>query len=267
MGSLRPIAWQIEELDEVPSTQDVARQLAEEGAPEGTVVVASSQLQGRGRGGRTWSSPRGGLYMSLVLRPPIHPNAQLLSLVGALSVVLGLKSSTGIGSAIRWPNDVVINGRKIAGVIVEANYVGQKLSCAIVGIGVNCNSKPSIKDLPESDATSLTEELHRPIEVTRVRAGILETLQSVYTRWLEGADVVREAEGFIGTLGMRVRVSPKSGAGLTCDAIGLTASGALIVASAGKRVLLNAEDVERLKEIGPADARPRISNSRGGSEQ
>jgi BirA family transcriptional regulator, biotin operon repressor / biotin---[acetyl-CoA-carboxylase] ligase len=253
MGHLRPTAWQLEEMDEVSSTQDVACRLADDGAPEGTVVTAKIQTAGRGRAGRAWHSPLGGLYVSVVLRPPVRPNPQLLSLVGALSVVKGIKSSTGIDSTIRWPNDVLIQGRKVSGVIVDANYSGQTLSFAVLGIGLNCNSKASFAGPGAKSATSLTEELRRSVDIPRVREGILESLQKVYTSWLEGADIIREAESFMGTLGRRVLVKSKSGEEFDCTAVGLDISGGLLVESDGRKTLLRAEDVELLSERGRLD--------------
>ena len=239
--------------------------MADDGALEGTVVVAKVQTAGRGRGGRAWLSPSGGLYMSVVLRPPAHPQPQLLSLVGALSVVKGIKSSTGIDSTIRWPNDVLVGRRKVSGVIVEASFSAQRLSFAVLGIGLNCNSKTPIVGLPTVNATSLMEELHERVDLARIRQGILDSLQSVYTSWLEGMDIVEEMESFMGTLGRRVLVKTTSGVEFTGTALGLDDSGALVMKSEGRRMSFQAEDVERLTEVGESDV-PIASSRYGGSD-
>lgn len=250
MGDLRPAAWHLQEMEEAPSTQDIAFQRADEGASEGTVVVARTQTSGRGRSGRPWASPPGGLYMSIVLRPGNIAQPQLISLLGGLAVVQGIKSSTGISSVIRWPNDVLIRGKKVSGVIVDASYSGQTLSFAILGIGLNCNSEASTLGTPPGGATSLLEELRRPVDVTMVRKGILEALQAVYSSWLHGSDIVRESEGFIGTLGRQVLVKSRSGVELACTALELDNQGGLVVMNEGERIVLRAEEVELLTEVG-----------------
>lgn len=255
MGSLRPATWRLEEMEEVPSTQDVARSLADDGAPEGTVIVAGVQSAGRGRAGRIWSSPKGGLYMSIILRPPNLPNTQLLSLVGTLSVVRGVKSSVGIDSSIRWPNDVLIRGGKVSGIIVESSYSGQTLSAAVLGIGVNCNNRTAIMGHQSMPAASLMEELHGPVDIAQVRGGILDSLQSVYSKWVDGSDIRRDVETFMGTLGRRVLVKTKAGREITCTAVGLDASGALIAKDGLTTMTFHGEDVEHLTELGPSPGR------------
>jgi BirA family biotin operon repressor/biotin-[acetyl-CoA-carboxylase] ligase len=237
---------------EVPSTQDVALQLGDGGAPEGTVVVAQIQTAGRGRSGRAWASPSGGLYMSIILRPETLAQPQLLSLVGALAVVRGIKSSTGIDSEIRWPNDVLILGKKVSGVVVEASYSAQKLSFAVLGVGLNCNIELSTLGSSVGGATSLLEELGRRVDVAKVRQDILDSLQAIYTSWLDGADIIRESEDSVGTLGRQVLVKSKSGIELSCTALELDDYGGLVVLSEGERIVLRGEDIEFLTEIGQA---------------
>lgn len=248
MDHLRPSRWQIQELDETPSTQDAASGLAAEGAPEGTVVVARTQTAGRGRSGRPWASPPGGLYMSVVLRPGQVPRPQLISLVGALAVVRGIKASSGIDSVMRWPNDVLVRGRKVAGVVVEASYSAQVLSSAILGVGLNCNAPLPTPDVQSGKATSLMSELHRPVDEAMVRQSVLEALATTYTAWLEGADIVDESRPFLGTLGKQIVVKSRSGVELSCTATELDDLGGLVVINEGERIVLHAEDVELLTE-------------------
>ena len=246
---MRPAAWRIEELEETSSTQDVALSLATGGAPEGTVVAARTQTAGRGRSGRSWASPAGGIYMSAVLRPGKVPNPQLLSLVGALAVVRGIRASTGIDSRIRWPNDVLVRGRKVAGVAVEASYSGQSLSFIILGVGLNCNSEPQADGIRPGGATSLMNELKRPVDVNQVRQSVLEALAGLYTGWLEGADVISESSESLGTVGRQVIVKSRGGTEILCTALELDSLGGLVVLSEGERIVLRAEDVDTLTEV------------------
>jgi BirA family transcriptional regulator, biotin operon repressor / biotin---[acetyl-CoA-carboxylase] ligase len=246
---VRPAAWRIEELEETPSTQDVALNLAAGCAPEGTVVAAGTQTAGRGRSGRPWASPAGGIYMSAVLRPGKVPNPQLLSLVGALAVVRGIRASTGIDSRIRWPNDVLVRGRKVAGVAVEATYSGQSLSFVILGVGLNCNSEPPAVGIRPGAVTSLMSELKNPVDVNQVRRSVLEALGGLYTGWLEGTDVVGESAEVLGTLGRQVIVKSRGGTEISCTALELDGLGGLVVLSEGERIVLRAEDVDTLTEV------------------
>jgi BirA family biotin operon repressor/biotin-[acetyl-CoA-carboxylase] ligase len=123
---------------EVTSTNDLAREWAGSGAPEGTLVVASSQTKGRGRAGRTWvSGPGAGLWLSLVLRPELaHPSAGLLPVALGFGVVAALRE-LGPACDLKWPNDVLWRGRKLAGLLVESQSRGDRVSLAVAGIGLN----------------------------------------------------------------------------------------------------------------------------------
>src|SRR5262245_53462096 len=129
--------------ESVTSTNDVARLLAVEDAPEGTAVLAKVQTAGRGRQGRTWLSPPGdGLYLSVILRPAIHPaRAGVITLAAAVAVAEILAVDFDIPADIKWPNDVLASGRKISGMLVESATEGSQLQYAIVGIGVNLNHR------------------------------------------------------------------------------------------------------------------------------
>lgn len=130
------------------STMEQAQRLARDGAEEGTLVVAVEQTQGRGRQGRVWHSPPGGLYCSLILQPLLPtPEVPQLSLVAGLAVAGAIRETTKLLPTIRWPNDVLIANRKVAGILVEGNF-----ATAIVGIGVNVLT--DLKALPDT-GTSL----------------------------------------------------------------------------------------------------------------
>jgi BirA family biotin operon repressor/biotin-[acetyl-CoA-carboxylase] ligase len=127
-------------VDECGSTNDVVKGMAESGAPNGLVVIAETQTAGRGRLGRAWYSPRGGVWLSILVKAQELPSfLNCLPLVGALGIVKPLVEKWGLKARVRWPNDVVVGWRKIAGVSVESKSKGNELIYAILGIGINAN--------------------------------------------------------------------------------------------------------------------------------
>ena len=145
--------------EEVPSTNDVALELAENGAPEGTMVIARTQLRGRGRFGREWvSAPGAGFWFSLLLRPRLtHPESALLPTAIGAGVVLALRD-IGLKAFLKWPNDILTRGRKVAGILVEGRYRGLRLDTAVVGIGLNWVSPEGGRRSLGSRATGLAGE-------------------------------------------------------------------------------------------------------------
>ncbi|MFQ5896650.1 MAG: biotin--[acetyl-CoA-carboxylase] ligase [Candidatus Methylomirabilia bacterium] len=178
----------------LPSTQDELRRLAEAGAPEGAVVVADHQTEGRGRQGRSWvDQPGANLLVSLLLRPKI-PVAQVpqLSLLTAVAAQEALAASTGLQIEIRWPNDLEIRRLKVAGILAEASSVGGRVSLVILGIGINVN-QTHFPDLPRK-ATSLALEAGRMLDREALLERLLDALNRWYTRYLrQGFLPVREA--------------------------------------------------------------------------
>lgn len=145
--------WHIHHFDEVASTQDIAADYAFKGEPEGTVVVARAQNAGRGRLGSPWSTYRGNLFLSLILRPSVDPllAGQYSFLVAiALNRALSALVPDGHRVANKWPNDVFVDGKKIAGILLESVLSGQSMSALIIGIGVNIKAAPP-------DRTSLAQ--------------------------------------------------------------------------------------------------------------
>ena len=196
-SGIRRIEWRIINLDEVDSTNEYAKRIAGN-SPEGTVVVAKRQTAGKGRKGRSWVSPEGGLWLSVILKPGrIDPR---LVFVGALAVVDTL-ADFGISAGIKWPNDVWVSGRKIAGILTE----GKGIEYAVLGIGLNVNN-PVPEDLRES-ATSMLELTGTKVPLEKVRERLLFHLGGWYRVFLERPDLlmakVRERT-FI--LGKTVRV-------------------------------------------------------------
>ena len=166
---------------ETTSTNDVAAAYAEQGAPEGTTVVAATQTSGRGRLGKSWHSPPGaGLYFSVVTRAVRA--APFLTLAGGVAVAEGVRSATGLPLEIKWPNDVVTRGasgpsrrRKLAGVLAEGSTAADGLQYVILGIGINVSASSYPHELADR-ASSIETELGRPIEVGVVLAEVLVAL-------------------------------------------------------------------------------------------
>src|SRR5512144_2853932 len=233
--------------EEVGSTNDVAKKLADEGAAHGEVVVAESQTAGRGRRGRAWASPPGrNLYLSVVLRPDLPPSrAAELTLLASVAVCQAVRQA-GVSAGIKWPNDLVCGGRKLAGILTELAADPDRVQWVVVGIGVNVNLRAD--DLPDDlrpIATSLAIERGAPVPRTLFAAAVLSALEE----WLdlhaeEGFAPVRAAwKEMSDTLGREVRVR-SSAVDLEGLAEDVDEGGALLVrTSAGlERVL--AGDVE-----------------------
>lgn len=175
--------------DEVDSTNNQAKQLAETGVPDGTLVVAETQSAGKGRRGRQWLSPKGtGIWMSLVLRPDIPPDrAAMLTLVAALAVSDGIEAVTGLKAEIKWPNDIVINGRKLCGILTEMNTEMGDINYVVIGIGVNVGM-PDFPDEIRAIATSLVLE-GKPVRRSGLVNQILQAWEQYYEVYLQTADL------------------------------------------------------------------------------
>jgi BirA family biotin operon repressor/biotin-[acetyl-CoA-carboxylase] ligase len=224
-------------LDRVDSTNLFARRLAEAGAPEGEIVFAEEQTQGRGRLGRSWFSPgRLNLYFSLILRPAFAPaQASQITLMAAVALAESLEAVLGEAPEIKWPNDILVAGKKLAGILAESTCEGRQIKFVILGIGVNVNLP--LASLPEplrARATSLFELSGREWERNKLAGLLIQGLECCYkdltekgfremaTRWeryfrLKGADI-------------EVRMLNQV---LRGTAMGIDAEGALIVRDPG----------------------------------
>ena len=225
----RLIGCRIHALDEVASTQSVLAALASEGAPEGTVVTARHQTGGRGRQGRRWwDAPGESLLLSALLRPPIPPaRVPELSLVSGLAVTDALDAGAGVRGRIRWPNDVLIGGRKVCGILAEAMSVAAgRVGHVILGIGLNVNQAAFPRELADR-ATSLRVATGRAHEPDRLLAAVLDALDRRYGEWLAGgfAGLRAEWRRRASTIGERV-LMPDGRLGVAVD---VSEDGALLV--------------------------------------
>lgn len=197
--------------DEVDSTNDAARRLAQQGAPAGTLVVAERQTGGKGRMGRSWISPAGeGLWFSFILRPKMLPQeAPRITLVAAVAVAQALRSLTGLDIRIKWPNDLLIKGKKITGILTEMNSEIGRINYLVVGIGINVDINPiSLPPEVRVKATSLSAYLNRKLSRLELLRRCLEELERYFEKWQVGGfdKILEEWKQLSATLGNRVQV-------------------------------------------------------------
>jgi len=194
--------------DVLPSTMDMATELGIKGAPEGTLVLAEAQAQGRGRLGRSWLSPKyKGIYMSLILKPNILPNsAPVLTLLSAVSICEAIKEFAGLDIRIKWPNDLLLSNKKLGGILTELNAEMDATRFIVIGIGLNVNNEK--KTLP-SGATSLKEQKEENINRIGLLQEILRKLEANYLLFQEEGSppIIEKWRNYSLTLGKRVKIS------------------------------------------------------------
>jgi BirA family biotin operon repressor/biotin-[acetyl-CoA-carboxylase] ligase len=217
----RIIGRDIRVFEETGSTNDIVEKLARDGVREGVVVFAESQTQGRGRLGRKWfSPPRKGLWFSVLLRPDLRPQAATqLTVAAATALARAIQRVTALRPQIKWPNDILIRGKKVAGVLTELNAELDHVKYLILGIGVDVNISAS--ELPSdlhATASSLRIETGHMVPRAELAAAILRELEDDYTRIREGkfGELSDEWEKQCDTIGKRVviRVGERQMAGL-----------------------------------------------------
>lgn len=206
----RIIGKNIRLFPEVVSTNTLAMEAASQGAPEGTVIIAETQTGGKGRLGRTWISPKGNLYFSVILRPQIPTHkAPLITLVGAVAVASAIRKHCSVQAAIKWPNDILISGKKVAGLLTEMSAEPDRIRHIALGIGVDVNME--LQELPPDvrmHTTTLANETGAKIDRKLLLHQILRDLEHWYRIFLATeADVLKEWELLNMTIGCRVTVS------------------------------------------------------------
>lgn len=217
---------------QIDSTMNEAARLAAAKAPQGTLAVAEEQTAGRGRFGRTWFSPRGtGLYFTLILRPKLAPAAApILTLLAGVAVAEAIAELTGLPMDVRWPNDVLIRGKKCAGILVEMTAQPERVEHAQVGVGVNVNQAEIPPELA-AEATSLRRETGRSVSRLEMLVSILKLMEHHYDLLAEqgsGAIVRRFSEISSYARGKRVRVTDNARV-VTGETVGLSPEGKLLV--------------------------------------
>jgi len=211
----------------VTSTMDVARREAGRGTPEGTVIIAGEQTGGRGRQKRLWLSPPGNIALSVILYPDVA-SLPYLVMIASLAVVHSIYSVTGLKADIKWPNDVLIGGKKVCGILIE-NEIGKDVPArAIMGIGININLGESKVDDSSVPVISLEKEIRRAVEKVDLVKQLLAEMERLYTMLPEGREIFAEWRQRLITLGKRVVVTAgKETMEGTADSV--DSSGALIL--------------------------------------
>ena len=184
LHSVLDTKWLGKELEyyyETDSTNNRARDAAEKGASHGFLAVADCQTAGKGRRGRVWNSPHGtDIYMSFVLRPTFTPSqASMLTLVAGMAVVKGVQKATGLSAMIKWPNDAVVNGKKICGILTEMSTEEDAIRYVVPGIGINVNATEFPEEIRDK-ATSLKLELGRSVKRSDVICAVAESFEEYY---------------------------------------------------------------------------------------
>ena len=217
--------------EKLDSTNQKADELAREGAAHGTVVVAREQTAGRGRRGRNWSSPSGDIYMSMIVRPRVDASkASMLTLVMAYSVAKVIQKLGYADVSIKWPNDLLLSGKKVCGILTEMHMEGQEISHVVVGVGVNVNSQEFPAELKEK-ATSLYAESGKRVECDTIVKDIAERFTNEYEKFIVAGDLAelqQEYNELLINCGKEVRVL-EPGNEYTAYAVGINELGELVV--------------------------------------
>lgn len=233
-------------LEEVDSTNLAAKRMAAEGAPEGTLILARRQTAGRGRMGRSWKSPEEGcIFMTVLLRPGLPPqSAPVLTLLVGMAVCKAVRQTTGLLAEIKWPNDVLLDGKKICGILTEMSAEMEEIHYVAAGIGINVNV-PALPEEISKTATSLAIAGGKAYCRADVVAAVLLELEVLYERYLaEGSfsGFVREYEALCHTVGRKVAVIGRETREGT--AVGVCETGELLVElSSGGILAVNSGEV------------------------
>jgi BirA family biotin operon repressor/biotin-[acetyl-CoA-carboxylase] ligase len=227
----RDLRGPIHHFPTLSSTNDLAKDLGRREAPEGTLVVAEAQTAGRGRLGRGWESPPGvGLYVSLLLRPPLPPSdLPQITLTAAVSVARALARAAGLAPGIKWPNDLLLGGKKVGGILTEMETEPDVIRHLVVGLGLNVNNREFPPPLADT-ATSLALAAGRPFSRVELLRAWLEEFEELYRRFLarDFPGILEEWRSYAVTLGREVRVRQGLGE-VQGQALEVAPDGALLV--------------------------------------
>lgn len=226
----------------VDSTNTMLKALAGQGASEGTAVVADAQEKGRGRLGRSWmSSPGLGIWLSFLLKPDLHPAMlQSLTLAAAVAVCRAIEPFTAEKPGIKWPNDILINGKKVCGILTEMSAEADRVMWVVIGIGVNVNQCP--EDFPEElkeSAASLAmfQKDGQELDRCRLAAGIMNAFEDIYLDFVRNGPEAMLAEWKQRSVTLGRRVSLKQGdKTLTAKVLDIGPDGRLVIETEGGTV-------------------------------
>jgi BirA family biotin operon repressor/biotin-[acetyl-CoA-carboxylase] ligase len=241
------VAKEVLYFDTIDSTNTKAQELAEKGYQSGTLVVADKQESGKGRRGRSWVSPSGtGIFMTLMIKPDINPNnASMLTLVAALAVAKAITSVTGEEALIKWPNDIVINGKKVCGILTEMNAQFDYINHIVVGIGINVHNESFPEEISQMASSLMIEAGGKRFHRAQIIAETMSYFEQYYDTFLKTQDLsalVREYDELLVNRNKSVRVlDPKEP--FDGKAMGITPKGELIVDTWESRKLVSSGEV------------------------
>ena len=241
------VAKEVLYFDTIDSTNTKAQELAEKGYPSGTLVVADKQESGKGRRGRSWVSPSGtGIFMTLMIKPDINPNnASKLTLVAALAVAKAITSVTDEEALIKWPNDIVVNGKKVCGILTEMNAQFDYINHIVVGIGINVHNESFPEEISQMASSLMIEAGGKRFHRAQIIAETMSYFEQYYDTFLQTQDLsalVREYDKLLVNRNKSVRVlDPKEP--FDGKAMGITPKGELIVDTWESRKLVSSGEV------------------------
>lgn len=220
--------------EKIPSTQKLAHHLAEDGTPHGSLVLADQQLTGRGRLGRQWHSPKGtGIWMSLIIRPELSPQrAPQLTLLTAVAIVKAIQDVTQVECQIKWPNDILYQGKKLVGILTELQAEVDVTKAVIIGIGMNVNiDKNQFPDDLVDKATSIKEITGKEFRRSTIIQTILFEFEKLYNIYLqEGFSIIKLLwESYAVSIGQVIKVRLPRGNELLGKAKGINEEGVLLL--------------------------------------
>jgi len=201
--------------DEIDSTNNYAKKIANEGCPHGTVIVAERQTMGRGRVGRQWQSDNsGGLWFSIVVRPDMEPErVQVITLAASVAVVEGIRKELGVNCGIKWPNDIILNSSKLGGILTELSAEPGHVNYIVVGIGINVNQSLSDFDIElQNKATSIFISTGKQCSRVKLLGSILRSFEEIYCTLLEGRaeEIINKWNSYSVTIGKEVKIFIKN---------------------------------------------------------
>ena len=214
------------------STNSIAKFLANHDAKEGTVLISEIQTNARGRLGKKWEAPEGGIWMSLILRPQVPPaRIGLITLATGVAIAKSIRS-LGVDAKIKWPNDVLIHGKKISGVLTEVNATFNEIDWIVVGIGIDSNLK--LEDFSEDiriGTTTLTEELPAKVDENELIAIFLNEFEKVYELYKDGEieTILKDWRDLADTIGKYVNITQTGGKITQGYVVGINHEGSLII--------------------------------------
>ena len=214
------------------STNSISKFLANHGAEEGTILVSEIQTNARGRSGKKWEAPEGGVWMSMILRPDVPPaKIGLITLATGVAIAKAIRS-LDVDAKIKWPNDVLIKGNKISGVLTEVNATFNQIEYVVVGVGIDSNLK--LEDFSEDiriGTTTLTEEAPTKVDENELIGIFLNEFEKVYDIYLNGdiEDILTEWRALSDTIGKYVNITQTGGHMTQGYVVGINNEGSLIL--------------------------------------